>query len=150
MGDGLDLLFWQDYFAANPAGWAQWYLDPALRDRIPNPVTIEPPYQDAAGQGLILTMFYPLWDQQTNTFAGAVGADITLNSIINNLLSITVAESGFAFLLNGNGEVIAMPAAGHELFDVDLSAIATGWTRLLQCSSTALKIRLCRHSISDP
>ncbi|HRW05158.1 MAG TPA: SpoIIE family protein phosphatase [Caldilineaceae bacterium] len=125
LGDGLDLLFWQDYFAANPTGWAQWYRDPALRTRVPNPVTIEPPYQDAAGQGSILTMFYPLWDQKNDTFAGAVGADITLNSMINNLLSITVAESGFAFLLNGNGEVIAMPAAGHELFDVDLTAIET-------------------------
>lgn len=126
LGDGLDLLFWQDYFAANPEGWAQWYSDPALRERVPNPITMEPPYQDAAGQGLILTMFYPLWDAEADTFAGAVGADITLNSIIDNLLSITVAETGFAFLLNGNGEVIAMPAAGQELFDINLTATETG------------------------
>lgn len=126
LGDGLNLLFWKDYFPSNPEGWEQWYHDPVLRERVPDPITIEPPYQDAAGQGLILTMFYPLWDQETDTFAGAVGADITLNSIIDNLLSITVAETGFAFLLNGDGEVIAMPAAGQELFDINLTATETG------------------------
>ncbi len=126
LGDGLNLLFWKDYFAANPEGWGQWYRDPALRTRVPSPITIEPPYQDAAGQGLILTMFYPLWDQERDAFAGAVGADITLNSIIDNLLSITLAETGFAFLLNGAGEVIAMPAAGQDLFDINLTAIETG------------------------
>lgn len=126
LGDGLDLLFWKDYFAANPAGWAQWYHNPELRTRIPNPITIEPPYQDAAGQGLILTMFYPLWNQETDTFAGAVGADLTLNNIIDNLLSITVAETGFAFLLNGKGEIIAMPAAGQALFDINLTATQIG------------------------
>ncbi|MCB0062913.1 MAG: SpoIIE family protein phosphatase, partial [Caldilineaceae bacterium] len=126
LGDGLNLLFWKDYFAANPAGWEAWYRDPALRARVPNPITIESPYQDAAGQGLILTMFYPLWDHGSDTFAGAVGADITLNSIIDNLLSITVADTGFAFLLNGAGEIIAMPAAGQDLFDINLTAIETG------------------------
>lgn len=126
MGEDRDLLFWKDFFATNVPNWQRWFTDPALQVRVPNPITMEPPYRDAAGQGLILTMFYPLWDSQAQQFAGAVGADITLNSIIENVLSITVARSGFAFLINGSGELIAMPLAGQNLFDIKLSATELG------------------------
>ncbi len=120
LGDGLQLLFWKDYFAQNVEGWAQWYTDPALQAEVPSPITVEPPYADAAGQGMMVTMFYPLWDKEQNTFAGAVGADVTLDNIIENILSIKVARTGFAFLMNGKGELIAMPETGFTLFDVNL------------------------------
>lgn len=126
LGDGLDLRFWRDYFAPNVDVWEQWYTDAGLRAEAPSPITIEPPYLDAAGQGLILTMFYPLWDATRSEFAGAVGADITLNSIIENILSIQIGRTGFAFLLNGEGELIAMPAAGSELLDTDLTPVEIG------------------------
>ncbi len=126
LGDGLDKLFWKDYFAPNVAGWARWYGDAELRKQIPSPITVEPPYADAAGQGLVVTMFYPLWDSQNNRFAGAVGADITLNNIIENVLSFKVARTGFAFLMNGKGEVIAMPEAGFKLFGIDLTETRQG------------------------
>jgi sigma-B regulation protein RsbU (phosphoserine phosphatase) len=126
LGDGVNLLFWKDFFSQNVDGWRGWYTDPDLQSRVPNPITVEPPYMDAAGQGMIVTMFYPLWDKETNEFAGAVGADITLNKIIENVLSIQVARTGFAFLMNGQGEIIAMPETGYKLFEVDLTEIQLG------------------------
>jgi phosphoserine phosphatase RsbU/P len=126
LGDGRDQLFWKDYFAPNVANWERWYRDPELRSRIPNPITVEPPYADAAGQGLVVSMFYPLWDSQNNRFAGAVGADITLNNIVENVLSFKVARTGFAFLMNGQGEVIAMPEVGFQLFGIDLEETRQG------------------------
>ena len=87
---------------------------------------MEAPYQDAAGQGLMVTMFYPLWDKQANDFAGAVGADITLNKIVENVLTTRVAKTGFAFLTNSQGEIIAMPEVGHKLFDVNLAQTELG------------------------
>lgn len=126
LGEGVNLLFWKDFFSQNVDGWRSWYTDPALQSRVPNPITVEPPYMDAAGQGMIVTMFYPLWDKETNEFAGAVGADITLNNIIENVLSIQVARTGFAFLMNGQGEIIAMPETGYGLFGVDLAEIQLG------------------------
>lgn len=127
LGDeGLSLLFWKDYFAQNVDGWRHWYADPSLQSRVPNPITVEPPYEDAAGQGMMVTMFYPLWDKRTDDFAGAVAADLTLNQIIENVLSIQVARTGFAFLMNGKGEIIAMPEAGYELFDIDLTKTELG------------------------
>ncbi|MCP4426749.1 MAG: SpoIIE family protein phosphatase [Chloroflexi bacterium] len=124
--EGLDNLFWRDYFAPNVSGWEQWYTDAALQERIPNPITVEPPYNDAAGQGLILTMFYPLWDHEADAFAGAVAADIILNQIIENVLSIQVAQTGFAFLMNGKGEIIAMPEEGYRLLDIDVDETELG------------------------
>ncbi len=126
LGDAVSLLFWQDFFPENTAGWKQWYTDSNLQAEIPNPITVETPYVDAAGQGLIVTMFYPLWDTETDQFAGAVGIDLTLNNIIENVLSIQVGETGFAFLMSGNGEIIAMPERGFEIFDVGLETVQLG------------------------
>ncbi|KAF0106722.1 MAG: sigma-B regulation protein RsbU (phosphoserine phosphatase) [Anaerolineaceae bacterium] len=122
----LDSLFWKDFFAPNVASWTRWYTDPQLQAEIPSPVTVEKPYVDAAGQGLIVTMFYPLWDKQTNQFAGAVGVDITLNAIVENILSIQIAETGFAFLMDGQGNIIAMPEVGSQLFQVEFTKTELG------------------------
>jgi sigma-B regulation protein RsbU (phosphoserine phosphatase) len=126
LGEGVNSLFWKDYFPDNPASWSRWYTDPEMQARIPSPVTMEPPYEDAAQQGLTVTMFYPLWDKVANEFAGAVGLDITLANIIENILAVHIGESGFAFLINGKGEVIAMPEAGYELFDLEQATTQRG------------------------
>ena len=125
IGEVSNLLFW-DFFPENVAQWEKWYGDPNLQATIPNPVTVESPYVDAAGQGFIMTMFYPLWDHETDQFAGAVGIDLSLNNIIENVLSIRVGETGFAFLMKGDGEIIAMPEGGFEIFNVDLQPTQLG------------------------
>lgn len=124
--DGLKNLFWRDYFPENVEGWESWYSDETLRERVPNPITVESPYNDAAGQGLIFTMFYPLWDHETDQFAGAVAADIVLDQIVESVLSIRIAQSGFAFLMNGKGEIIAMPEEGYNLLDISLDETEQG------------------------
>ena len=124
--EGLQNLFWRDYFPDNVAGWESWYTDEALQKRVPNPITVEAPYSDAAGQGLIVTMFYPLWDHETDQFAGAVGVDIVLDQIVESVLSIQVAQSGFAFLMNDKGEIIAMPEEGYKLLDISLDETEQG------------------------
>ena len=139
LGEGLELLFWKDYFAPNVAGWEQWYTDPELQSRVSNPITVESPYEDAAGQGMMVTMFYPLWDHETDSFAGAVGADITLNNIVENILSIQVARTGFAFLMNGKGEIIAMPEAGLAFFDIELIETKLGGLSYYTGSLTSSK-----------
>jgi sigma-B regulation protein RsbU (phosphoserine phosphatase) len=126
LGESVDLLFWQDFFPNNVDAWEKWYTDADLQEQIPSPLTIEAPYVDAAGQGLIVTMFYPLWDFESDQFAGAVGLDISLNNIVENVLSVRLGESGFAFLMNDSGEIIAMPERGFEIFDVDLQTVELG------------------------
>ncbi|MBX0328754.1 SpoIIE family protein phosphatase [Oscillochloris sp. ZM17-4] len=127
LGDSASLHFWDDFFPGTVAGWTRYFRDPALRAQVgDDPLTIVGPYDDAAGQGIVLTMFYPLWDAREDRFAGAVGADIKLDSVIENILSFKVARSGFAFLMNGKGEVVAMPETGFQLFGIDLQAVEQG------------------------
>ncbi|MEI8093953.1 MAG: SpoIIE family protein phosphatase [Spirochaetales bacterium] len=126
MGEGLNALFWKDFFAENVAHWTRWYTDKALQKTSPNPVTMESPYIDAAGQGMMVTMFYPLWDAKKKAFAGAVAADITLSKIIENTLSIKLAKTGFAFLMNGQGNIIAMPENGYKHYQVNLTETKQG------------------------
>ncbi|MBE2220025.1 MAG: SpoIIE family protein phosphatase [Anaerolineae bacterium] len=126
LGDAINLLFWQDFFPDNVAAWEKWYTNPELQEQIPNPITVEAPYGDAAGQGAVMTMFYPLWDHEKDEFAGAVGLDISLDKIIEDVLSIRVAQTGFAFLVNSQGEVIAMPEQAYDLLGIEQELIDHG------------------------
>ncbi|MCP5101414.1 MAG: SpoIIE family protein phosphatase, partial [Chloroflexi bacterium] len=126
LGEAVSLHFWNDFFPGNTDAWREWYTNPTLNENLPNPITVEAPYGDAAGQGIVMTMFYPLWDNEQNDFAGAIGLDLSLDKIIEDVLSIRVAETGFAFLINSNGEIIAMPDEGYALMGIEQQEIQRG------------------------
>ncbi len=112
--------FWADFFPDNVYPWEKFHLDKTFAEdvlsRTGTKTTFNQPYADAAGQGKIMTVFYPLWDFKENKFAGAVGADVSLASIVDTILSIHVAKTGYAFLVNGVGEIVAKP----DIADKDL------------------------------
>jgi sigma-B regulation protein RsbU (phosphoserine phosphatase) len=112
LGPAIDALFWRDFFQDNVQYWERYYQDEELRaavDRdVGSPVTFDPPYEDAAGQGRIITLFYPLWNHRENKFGGVVAADVSLAKIVENILSIHIAQTGYAVLVNGKGEIVAM------------------------------------------
>lgn len=124
--DLLSLHFWETFFPGNTDAWREWYTNPALQAERGHPITVEAPYDDAAGQGIVMTMFYPLWDSEENEFAGAVALDLSLDKIIEDVLAIRVAETGFAFLMNSTGEIIAMPDEGYALLGIEQEAIPHG------------------------
>ncbi|HSQ40020.1 MAG TPA: GAF domain-containing protein, partial [Anaerolineales bacterium] len=76
------------------------------------------PYQDAALHGLIVTSSLPVYDD-FNRFRGVIAADIQLVEISKLINSIRFAQTGYAFLLDGEGRVIAMPDSGYA--DLGLS-----------------------------
>ncbi len=112
LGDSINLLFWKDFFHDNVKYWEKYFTDAALRNKVSQnvetPVTFDPPYEDAAGQGKIITLFYPLWHKKQHRFGGVVAADVSLAKVVENILEIHVAKTGFAILVNGKGEIIAM------------------------------------------
>lgn len=126
LGEAVSLHFWNDFFPGNTDAWREWYTNPELKESLPNPITVEAPYGDAAGQGIVMTMFYPLWDYEKDDFAGAIGLDLSLDKIIEDVLAIRVAETGFAFLVNSSGEVIAMPEEGYALLGIQQEEIPHG------------------------
>ncbi|HNS60222.1 MAG TPA: GAF domain-containing protein [Anaerolineales bacterium] len=76
------------------------------------------PYQDPAGTGLIVTNSIPVYDQN-NRFRGVMSADIQLSKITEQLSAVKVGQSGFAFLIDPSGYIIAMPDVGYELFGLE-------------------------------
>jgi PAS domain S-box-containing protein len=77
-----------------------------------------PPYEDPAGMGMLVTSAIPVYDQRGN-FRGVISADIQLTRVTEQVANIQAGESGFAFLVDSAGRVIAMTDAGYAFFDLE-------------------------------
>jgi len=71
------------------------------------------PYVDAAHHGLVVTVSIPVYDAAGN-FRGAMAMDIQLNRITAIVSNLKVGQTGFAFLIDKNYKLIAMPQAGYK------------------------------------
>ena len=81
------------------------------------------PYQDAAGNGLLVTSAAPVFDQ-AGKFMGVVAADMRLIDITENVSAIKIGQSGFAFLVDSSGHVIGMHEAGYKIFNLSPETVA--------------------------
>jgi len=130
LGDCIGLLFWQDFFPDNVRYWERYYTDGSFRERVLSevgtPITFDPPYEDAAGQGKIITLFYPLWDSRKGKFAGVVASDVSLAKIVENILSVHIAQTGYAVLINGKGEIVAMSEVAEQSLKTTTEQIERG------------------------
>lgn len=74
------------------------------------------PYADATGGGLVVTVAAPVYE--SNDFVGVVAADMQLAQITEQISSIRVGETGYAFMLDDAGRIISMPEVGFDMFGV--------------------------------
>jgi len=74
-----------------------------------------PPYQGRAPTGLIVTRSHPVYDRR-GQFRGVIGVDMQLEEIAARVLQIQVGQSGYAFLIDPSGRIIALPEAGYADF----------------------------------
>ena len=81
------------------------------------------PYMDAAGGGLVMTITAPFY--VGDEFNGVVAADMQLTELTQQVKDIKIGETGFAFLLDDAGRMIAMPPEGFQLFGIDQTSINT-------------------------
>ncbi|RJP53138.1 MAG: HAMP domain-containing protein [Anaerolineaceae bacterium] len=86
-----------------------------------------PPYQDPAGTGLIVTSATPVYDQNSR-FRGVLAADVQLASISEQISSIKIGKSGFAFLIDPAGRIISMPDAGYLIFELQPETVPVNET----------------------
>ncbi len=70
-----------------------------------------PPYVDATGLGLVTTAAVPVYSRN-GTFLGVIGLDMTLNDIKATIEKSRFLDSGYSFLIDGNGHAIALPDQG--------------------------------------
>lgn len=67
------------------------------------------PYLDLAGAGWMVTCSVPLY-HKNGEFFGVQSIDITLNSLIKVALSVKVGKTGYAFMIDAEGNTIAFPS----------------------------------------
>ena len=83
------------------------------------------PYLDAATNGLIITVSYPVYDS-SGEFRGVQGMDVQLNQITQVVGNLKLGETGHAFLLDKSKRLIAMPEAAYADFGITPDAYPLG------------------------
>lgn len=82
------------------------------------------PRQDPAGTGLIISVSAPVYFK--DEFKGVMTADFQLQRIADQISSIHIGSTGYAFLVDNDGHAIAMPAQGYELFNIQPEELEMG------------------------
>jgi hypothetical protein len=72
------------------------------------------PYIDATGAGLVVTVAAPIYEG--DDFMGVVAADMQLAQLSEEIRKIKVGKTGYAFMIDDAGRIIAMPEAGFDMF----------------------------------
>ncbi|WP_415894094.1 methyl-accepting chemotaxis protein [Neptuniibacter sp. PT8_73] len=105
----------------NPTGWdarkRPWYPYAKQNDR----AVLTDPYADAASGEILISAVANFYDNRQ--FKGAFGGDLSLKTVSDALNTLNFHNTGYAFLLNANGNIISHPNADmngksiNELFD---------------------------------
>jgi len=74
-------------------------------------------YLDPAGQGWMMSAIVPIY--KDNVLEGVTGVDITVDKIIETLLSIELPYEGSSFLVDKKGEIIARTDAISDILELD-------------------------------
>lgn len=81
------------------------------------------PYLDPS-TGLVISMARPIRFDNGTVF-GVVSADVTLETILQSVLDVKILNSGYAFLMERNSELVAHPlftAEGQTVYDLEFSS----------------------------
>lgn len=104
----------------------QWYVSANPQNNPNGSVVWSAPYEDAALNGLVITASIPVNNSQ-GQFQGVAAMDVQLNSITEQIGAIKVGETGYAFLVDSDNRVIALPASGFIDFEItDENALLGG------------------------
>lgn len=99
-----------------------WFIAATPGNNPAREVVWSEPYQDAALHGLVVTSSVPIYDL-SNRFRGVVAVDLQLTKISNLIASIRIGETGYAFVIDKEGRIIAMPEAGYADFELSAEEI---------------------------
>ncbi len=74
------------------------------------------PYADAAGGGLVVTVASPIYEN--DRFVGVVAADMKLGEVANQISSLKIGKTGYAFMIDDAGRIFSMPSDGYKMFGI--------------------------------
>jgi phosphoserine phosphatase RsbU/P len=125
-----DQNWWDFFFPGVYESWQKWAKDPSSRP-VDTDITVLAPYVDAITGKLIISYFHPLYTKDRDDVAGMVGVDITLEQLTALVQDVKIAETGFAFLSQQNGNVLTVNETGELLLGIKPeNATGTGVTGL--------------------
>ncbi|WP_175438349.1 EAL domain-containing protein [Fusibacter sp. 3D3] len=122
-----DLPIWETFNPGLVDEWTERMLDKGIGN--PKLIRVSQPIQDGITGGIILGVTYPIWDRETQTFKGHVAYDITIESIIEQVEDIKISNTGFAMLIQSNGNIFAMNDKGADVLglkNIDDSTLNNG------------------------
>lgn len=90
-----------------------WYVAAAPAQNPGRAAVWSAPYVDAARHGLVVTGSYPVYDE-VRGFRGVVAMDVQLNRMNYLVSAIRLGTTGYAFVIDKDGHLIAMPDAGYK------------------------------------
>ncbi len=85
-----------------------WYLIPKELNR---PVWSEPYFDEGGGGTLMTTYSHPFYErsEEERMFRGVVTADVSLENLVADIATISLYETGYAFLISNRGAFLAHP-----------------------------------------
>ncbi len=101
-----------------------WYKNAATITN--NSVAFTKPYGDPS-TGLVISMGRPARFANGSLF-GVVSADVSIDTLVSSVTNIKVLQSGYAFLLTKQGDVIAHPGystEGKTIYDLEMENATT-------------------------
>ena len=101
-------------------------------------------YWDTAGLGWMVTCSIPLYDEK-GEFFGVQCVDVTLGSIIENAVSVKLGETGYVFLINEKGNVIAHPERARKDLNLEYGKMITSEEQVAVTNTTVLTSSLLDH-----
>jgi len=88
-----------------------WYL----RAIEAGQTAVTKPYVDLTTMELVIALVTPLTDQ--NAFMGVMSADTVLDVLVENIVNLRIADSGYAFIVEKNGRILVHPNQEHVMKD---------------------------------
>ncbi|MBI1795205.1 MAG: GAF domain-containing protein [Chloroflexi bacterium] len=102
-----------------------WFVKAAPAQNPSRATVWSDPYLDAAQNGLVITGSVPVFDPAGN-FRGAAAMDFQLNRITTLVSSIKVGDTGYAFLVDKDQRLIAMPPAAYADLGIAPKSVPLG------------------------
>ena len=109
-----DADFWDFFFPGLWGCWESLAATDISDEKLRNVLSLTSPYEDAAGGGIIMSAFHPVWDAQRK-ITGVAGMDFSINNIVDMIKDVQIAQTGFAFLAQSSGNVLAVNDYGERL-----------------------------------
>lgn len=118
--------FWDFFFPGLVESVEKWPAAGMTRAQLADAVVITAPYEDAAGGGIIVSAFHPLWEKDQPRFAGAAAMDFSLSQIVDLIKDVKLAKTGFAFFAQSQGNVLAVHETGEKILGVSKKTKGAG------------------------